>query len=149
MSVFSFSTTIAQNLTDHFPLVKVTLISPLEAIVVQPSPNLASWPFGWIGILRVWHNFSVTFYHNLEIVGQFYDKRFPVYDLLKIQRFCVICCRLNWVKKRWCIAYRFRALIIVYNNKYILLYGVLISLCSSYYVQKVLSRVFQTFANKR
>ena len=51
MSVFNFSTTIAQNLTDHFPLVNVTFISPLEAIVVHPSPNLASWPFGWIGIL--------------------------------------------------------------------------------------------------
>ena len=99
--------------------------------------------------IQIWDNFLLTFYHNLEIVGQFYDKRFPVYDLLKIQRFCVICCRLNWVKKRWCIAYRFRALIIVYNNKYILVYGLLISLCSSYYVQKVLSRVFQTFANKR
>ena len=42
-------------------------------------------------------------------------------------------------KKSWCIAYRFRTLIIVYN-KYISVYGLLISLCSSYYVQKKLHK---------
>ena len=128
-----------------------TRINCLEGSYADHYTTDANWKKEWKFKFQIIisDNFSLTFYHNLEIVGQFYDKRFPVYDLLKIQRFCVICCRLNWVKKRWCIAYRFRALIIVYNNKYILVYGLLISLCSSYHVQKVLSRVFQTFANKR